>query len=53
MLAAPSEKKQPVTAEPLNKNQLLQALNYLIENDDEFMVKVHQAYVKSFKGLSS
>lgn len=53
MFAAPSEKKAPVAAEPLTKNQLLQALNYLIANDDEFMLKVHQAYVKSFKGLSS
>lgn len=53
MFAAPSEKKQPVAAEPLTKNQLLQALNYLIENDDEFMLKIHQAYIKSFKGLSS
>jgi hypothetical protein len=53
MLAAPSEKKPPATAEPLTKNQLLQALNYLIENDDDFMLKVHQAYIKSFKGLSS
>lgn len=53
MLAAPSEKKQQVSAEPLTKNQLLQALNYLIENDEEFMLKIHQAYIKSFKGLSS
>jgi mRNA-decapping enzyme C-terminus len=53
MFAAPSEKKTPVTAEPLTKNQLLQAMNYLIENDDEFMLKIHQAYIKSFKSLSS
>ena len=41
--------KKPPTAEPLTKNQLLQALNYLIANDDEFMMKIHQAYIKSFK----
>ncbi|CRK87584.1 CLUMA_CG001381, isoform A [Clunio marinus] len=47
-----NEKKSPV-AEPLTKNQLLQALNYLIENDDDFMKKVHEAYIKSLKGLAS
>lgn len=47
MFASNSEKKPPA-AEPLTKNQLFQALNYLIENDDEFMKKVHEAYVKSF-----
>lgn len=38
------EKKQ---AEPLNRNQLVQALKYLIDNDDEFSKKVHEAYLKS------
>lgn len=52
MLAAPSEKKQTITAEPLTKNQLLQALNYLIANDEEFILKVHEAYIKSLKGFS-
>lgn len=47
-----NEKKVPVP-EPLTKNQLLQALNYLIENDDEFMKKIHEAYIKSFKNLAS
>jgi len=47
-----SEKK--VTApEPLTKNQLVQALNYLIENDEEFMRKIHEAYIKSFKNMAS
>lgn len=45
--------KKTSTAEPLTKNQLLQALNYLIENDDEFVKKIHEAYINSFKGLSS
>lgn len=34
--------------EPLTKNQLLQALNYLIQNDEEFTVKIHDAYLKTF-----
>lgn len=40
------EKKQ---SEPLNRYQLVQALKYLIENDDEFTQKVHEAYLKSMK----
>lgn len=34
--------------EPLNQNQLFQALNYMLETDPEFIRKVHEAYVKSF-----
>lgn len=41
------DKKQ--LPEPLTKNQMLQALKYLIENDDEFTKKVHDAYLKSLK----
>lgn len=48
-----SEKKVPVTAEPLTKNQLLQALSYLIQNDDDFTMKIHEAYIKSFKKLAA
>lgn len=33
--------------ELLTKNQLLQALNYLLKNDPEFVTKIHEAYVKS------
>lgn len=33
--------------EPLTKNQLLQAFEYLLKNDSDFMVKIHEAYVKS------
>lgn len=47
-----NEKKSPM-AEPLTKNQMLQALTYLIANDDEFMMKIHQAYIQSFNSLSS
>lgn len=35
------------TLEPLTKNQLLQAFEYLLKNDSDFMVKIHEAYVKS------
>lgn len=45
--------KKPSAAEPLTKNQLLQALNYLIANDDDFNSKIHEAYIKSFKTLAS
>lgn len=33
--------------EPLTKNQLLQAFEYLLKNDSDFMIKIHEAYVKS------
>ncbi|XP_050538785.1 mRNA-decapping enzyme 1-like [Daktulosphaira vitifoliae] len=33
--------------EPLTKNQLLQAFDYLLKNDPDFMSKIHEAYVKS------
>lgn len=42
-----SDKKQQ--PEPLTKNQMIQALKYLIENDDDFTKKVHEAYLKSLK----
>lgn len=42
-----------VRPEPLTRNQLLQALNYLIKNDADFMTKLHEAYVKSFSELVS
>lgn len=48
-----SSEKKPSTAEPLTKNQLLQALNYLIENDDDFTKKIHEAYISSFKSSLS
>lgn len=37
--------------EPLTRNQLMQALNYLIENDDDFMKKLHESYLKSFNSM--
>nr|XP_022916001.1 mRNA-decapping enzyme 1B [Onthophagus taurus] len=33
--------------EPLTRNQMLQALTYLIKNDSDFVTKLHEAYVKS------
>lgn len=34
--------------EPLTRNQLLQAFNYLLKHDAEFVNKLHEGYVKSF-----
>lgn len=36
------------TPEPLTRNQLLQAFNYLLKHDSDFVNKLHEAYVKSF-----
>lgn len=37
--------------EPLTQNQLIQALNYLLENDPDFIRKIHEAYIKSFNKI--
>lgn len=42
-----------IRPEPLTQNQLLQALNYMLETDPEFIRKVHEAYVKSFNKVVS
>ncbi|CAH4028544.1 mRNA-decapping enzyme 1B [Pieris brassicae] len=34
--------------EHLTRNQLLQAFNYLLKHDSDFVNKLHEAYVKSF-----
>ncbi|CAH0398504.1 unnamed protein product [Chilo suppressalis] len=34
--------------EPLTRNQLLQAFNYLLKHDADFVNRLHEAYVKSF-----
>lgn len=39
---------QQQSPEPLTRNQLLQAFNYLLKHDAEFVNKLHEAYVKSF-----
>lgn len=39
--------------EPLTKNQMLQALNYLLRTDTDFVVKLHEAYVNSFTEMLS
>jgi mRNA-decapping enzyme 1B len=44
-IAASSNHHRP---EPLTQNQLIQALNYLLENDPDFIQKIHEAYIKSF-----
>ncbi|KAF6216332.1 hypothetical protein GE061_000673 [Apolygus lucorum] len=38
---------------PLTKPQLLQAVNYLLKNDADFLNKLHEAYVKSFVDMVS
>lgn len=43
----------PLRPEPLTKNQLLQAISYLLKNDPDFVNKLHEAYVKSFAELVS
>ncbi|XP_008548007.1 mRNA-decapping enzyme 1B [Microplitis demolitor] len=49
---SPSEPNR-LLVEPLTRNQLLQAFNYLIKNDPDFMMKLHDAYVKSFSEIYS
>ncbi|KAH0552079.1 mRNA-decapping enzyme 1A isoform X2 [Cotesia glomerata] len=49
---SPSESSRPII-EPLTRNQLLQAFNYLLKNDPDFMMKLHDAYVKSFSEIYS
>lgn len=48
----PSPKRSTKPSEPLTKNQMMQALNFLIENDDEFNNKLHDAYIKSFNNMT-
>ncbi|XP_015511416.1 mRNA-decapping enzyme 1A [Neodiprion virginianus] len=54
MFAAPSP-PDPLTrpVEPLTRNQLLQAFNYLLRSDPDFVNKLHEAYVKSFGEILS
>jgi mRNA-decapping enzyme C-terminus len=49
-VAPPSQFSRP---EPLTQNQLLQALNYLLENDPDFIRKIHEAYINSFNKIIS
>lgn len=42
----------PVKPDPLTQNQLMQAMNYLLETDVDFMRKLHDAYLKSYKNGS-
>lgn len=49
----PSETLPNVELEPLTKKQMIQAFQYLLKNDPEFMTKLHEAYVKSFTEIIS
>lgn len=52
-IAAPAPAQSNIRPEPLTQNQLLQALNYMLESDPEFIRKIHEAYVKSFNKMVS
>lgn len=43
----------PSKPEPLTQSQMLQAIGYLIKNDTNFLVKLHEAYLKSFNEMVS
>lgn len=45
---ANNHKQQP-QASPLDPQQLLQALKYLLETDPEFVRKIHETYVNNFQ----
>ncbi|XP_076241539.1 decapping mRNA 1 [Calliopsis andreniformis] len=54
MFAAPSPPESLARPlEPLTRNQLLQAFNYLLRSDPDFINKLHEAYVKSFGEILS
>jgi hypothetical protein len=38
---------------PLDPQQLVQALQYLLENDAEFTRKIHETYIKNFASNSN
>lgn len=39
--------------EPLTKNQMIQAVSHLIKHDPDFVNKLHEAYLNSFKDVFS
>lgn len=47
-MATPGNEAPLSAPEPLTRNQLLQAFNYLLKHDTDFVNKLHEAYVKSF-----
>lgn len=54
MLLKSSEAKPSANhiQKPLDSQQLLQALKYLLENDPEFVRKIHETYVNNFQNNS-
>lgn len=48
-----AQMQQNIRPEPLTQNQLIQAFNYMLETDPDFIRKVHEAYVKSFNKIVS
>ncbi|XP_075237264.1 decapping mRNA 1 [Lycorma delicatula] len=49
----PMTSANKIKPEPLTQNQLLQAFNYLLKNDPDFIRMLHEAYVKSFSEMVS
>lgn len=49
MFDKPSDvgKSSPIK-EPLTQSQLIQAFNFLIQNDNDFVQKLHEAYIKAY-----
>ncbi|KAF8571978.1 hypothetical protein P879_00267 [Paragonimus westermani] len=45
----PSKLRQPSNLHGLSKDQMREALVYLLENDDEFLNQLHSAYLKSLQ----
>jgi hypothetical protein len=52
-ILAPVPTQSNIRPEPLTQNQLIQALNYMMETDPAFITKLHEAYVKSFNKMVS
>lgn len=48
-----TQNQSNIRPEPLTQNQLIQALNFLMESDPDFVCKLHEAYVKSFNKMVS
>ncbi|KAF5398229.1 hypothetical protein PHET_08509, partial [Paragonimus heterotremus] len=45
----PSKLREPSNLHGLSKDQMREALVYLLENDDEFLSQLHSAYLKSLQ----
>lgn len=48
----PEQPLQPHRVQPLNSTQFVQAFTYLIQNDKEFVNKLHKAYLNGCSSSS-